>query len=62
MCEYGYSCFFLGLCFFSHARIGLLVEPGRETEKLIIVPLKKWEKKRNQEVAVNKNNSVRTRT
>ena len=31
---------FLGLCFFfSHARIGLLVEPGRETEKLIIVPL-----------------------
>ena len=37
MCEYGYSCF-LGL-FFSHVRIGLLVEPGRETEKLIIVPL-----------------------
>ena len=25
--------------FFSHARIGLLVEPGREAEKLIIVPL-----------------------
>ena len=33
--------FFLGLCFFSHARIGLLVEPGQETEKLIIVPLQK---------------------
>ena len=39
MFEYGYSCFFGGLCFFfSRARIGLLVEPGRETEKLIIVP------------------------
>ena len=27
-----------GAFFFSHARIGLPVEPGRETEKLIIVP------------------------
>ena len=37
---YGRSCIFWGLCFlFSHARIGLLIEPGRETEKLIIVHL-----------------------
>ena len=33
---YWRSCLFCGLCFlFSHARIGLLIEPGRETEKLI---------------------------
>ena len=37
---YWRSCLFWGLCFlFSHARIGLLIEPGRETEKIIIVPL-----------------------
>ena len=31
---------FWGLCvLFSHARIGLLIEPVRETDKLIIVPL-----------------------
>ena len=37
----GIQVFFLRALFFffSHARIGLLVEPGRETEKLIIVPL-----------------------
>ena len=28
----------MGFVFFSQARIGLLVEPGQETEKLIIVP------------------------
>ena len=38
-------CWYLGVRFFffllfSHARIDLLIEPGRETEKLIIVPLK----------------------
>ena len=39
MCGYGYSRLLWGLCFlFSHARIGLLIEPEWETEKLIIVP------------------------
>ena len=34
--------YFEGFVFlFSHARIGLLIEPGRETEKLIIVPYNK---------------------
>ena len=42
MCGYTGSyrhVYFWGFVFlFSHARIGLLIEPGRETEKLIIVP------------------------
>ena len=41
------SCLLEGFVFFfflfSHARIGLLIQPGRETEKLIIVPLR-WTK------------------